>query len=72
MVIVVDYKGQKLECRGHYFRGYKNSLSRPEEPDTFEFESVYYKNVDITSLLEILNFDWVELESICLSKLEDY
>ena len=67
----VKYKDVELTCKGYYSPYKDNGYDNPPEYECFEIDTVYYNDTDVTELINILNFDWSELECLCLESLKD-
>jgi len=61
---IINYKGLELECKGFHSTDKDNY-------GCFEIDAVFYKYTDVTELMNVLNFDWSELECLCLDSLKD-
>ena len=48
--------GEEIEVTGTYFKGFEGGYFDYPEPDSFEIETIHFKGVDVTALLE----DWFE------------
>lgn len=57
--VIVNYKGIELICKGYH----------ESEQNSFEIHCVCYGETEVTQLLDTLNFDWTELESLCVQEL---
>jgi len=69
--VVVKYKGLELICRGFHSRYKEKGPDELPEHECFEIDTIHYNNADVTELLTQLNFDWSELECLCLDSLKD-
>ena len=69
--VTVTYKGLELECKGYYTPYKNNGWDNPPDSESFEIDAVYWHDVDVLQLVDALNVDWCELESVCLESLND-
>lgn len=69
--VTVTYKGLELECKGYYTPYQNNGWDNPPDSESFEIDAVYWHDVDVLQLVDALNVDWCELESVCLESLND-
>lgn len=69
--VTVQYNGIELQCKGYYLP-YKNfGRDNPPQEECFEIESIYFKDKDVTDLIDAFNFDCSELECLCIEHLKD-
>lgn len=68
---IVNYKGIDLECKGYYTPYRDNGYDDEPDYECFEIDTVYYNNVEVTQLMDALNFDWSDLECRCIEALKD-
>lgn len=66
----VKYKGIELTCSGYYTPYKSYGRENPPDEESFEIHCVCYGETEITPLLDVLNFDWAELETICIEELQ--
>ena len=69
--IYINYKGLDLECIGHFTNEQSGDYYQPSEPASFHLETVIYEGVDITPLMDAMNFDFSIIEEKCLDKIID-
>jgi len=69
--IIVNYKGVDLECKGYYTPYRDNGYDDEPDYECFEIDTVYYNNIEVTQLMDALNFDWSDLECRCIEALKD-
>jgi len=69
--VIVNYKGVDLECKGYYTPYRDNGYDDEPDYECFEIDTVYYNNVEVTQLMDALNFDWSDLECRCIEALKD-
>jgi hypothetical protein len=69
--IDVKYNGVELMCKGYYSPYRNNGYDDPPEYECFEIDTIYYRNTDITELVDLFNFDLSELECLCIESLKD-
>lgn len=68
--VTVKYNNVDLECKGYHSPYKDNGLDNPPEYECFEIDSIFYKNMDVTELIDSLNFDLSELECLCIEYLK--
>jgi hypothetical protein len=69
--VVVNYKGLLLNCRGYYSPYKDNGYDNPPDYECFEIDTIHYNDTDVTELVNVLNIDWCDLESLCIESLKD-
>ena len=69
--IIVNYKGVDLECKGYYTPYRDNGYDDEPDYECFEIDTVYHNNVEVTQLMDALNFDWSDLECRRIEALKD-
>lgn len=48
----ITYKGELLELEGDYYEGCPGDRDTPPDSASFEINTIKYKGVDVTSLIE--------------------
>ncbi len=59
---LIDYKGIILEVQGEYQKAEKRTHEYPGFDNGFDIDKVFYKDIDITELLKVINFEFIEFE----------
>lgn len=80
--MIINYHGTELEVDYKYYkpyRGYRNSMGVPEEPDepaSIEIEGIFKDGADITELCDAAGIldeiDQLVWEKLCQESYEDY
>ncbi len=73
MISTIKYKSITLDVEGIYQKGVPGSYDygiRPIE-ESFEIEKVFFKDSDITDVLEALSVNWPEIERIVIEQVRD-
>lgn len=60
-----------IDVYGNYYPAHPGSREDPPEDEQFEISMVKYNEVCIDPILDILNFDWYELEQKCLNEIKN-
>lgn len=68
---IISYNGVELKCKGYYSPYRDNGHDTEPDYECFEIDSVFYNDTDITPLLSAFNFDWFNLECLCIESLKD-
>jgi hypothetical protein len=48
----LDFNGEDIDVTGTYIEGFAGSYFDAPEPDLFEIDTIYFKDVDVTALME--------------------
>ena len=48
----LDFNGEDIDVTGTYVEGFAGSYFDAPEPDFFEIETIHFKGVDVTMLME--------------------
>ena len=48
----LDFNGEDIDVSGTYIEGFAGSYFDAPEPDLFEIETIHFKGVDVTALME--------------------
>ena len=48
----LDFNGEDIDVTGTYISGFSGNYFVAPEPDLFEIEAIYFKDVDVTALME--------------------
>lgn len=67
----IKYKGEEICVKGTFIEGEDPEYDYPGSPAEFDIDQVFYKEVDITSLLESLSVNIGDLEETVLEKIKD-
>jgi len=71
MTITIKFLGIPLECHGYYTPYRSSTYIDPPEPASFEIDEVFYRGVEVMTLLDALHIDWHDIERKCLEALEE-
>jgi hypothetical protein len=68
----ITYKGEELEIEGTYHKGFSGDRDTPPDSPSFEIETVKYKGVDVTSLIDAIKDEvYGEFEKLCFEEFDN-
>jgi hypothetical protein len=61
----LNFNGEKIDVTGTYIKGFAGSYFDAPEPDSFEIETIHFKGVDVTAIMDD-GFEYFESEILDL------